>query len=78
MITLRLALFLFFSAAISTPGATHADTGLIQLAQVAPMSLQICAEESHWIQVTRISALDWQKNSPGARHMPRRLEFSSS
>ena len=33
MITLRLALLLFFSAAISSPGATHADTGLIQLAQ---------------------------------------------
>ena len=33
MITLRLALLLFFSAAISTPGVSHADTGLIQLAQ---------------------------------------------
>ena len=35
MITSRLALLLIFSAAISTPGTTHADTGLIQLAQAS-------------------------------------------
>ena len=39
MITSRLALLLFLSAAISTPGATHADTGLIQFAQVSTNEL---------------------------------------